>query len=165
MRPCCISLHTIIWITFLFLFSKENNFNILGQLLIRPSLCAICAAEENPFKLSSEFVVERIFQQTRNLFNSIKCQQNIFVSNSNKQTIQINPPSGIRAFLPWRSFVTDLKLTPSHTFRVWSPPLAPIWGWWSVYPTWCRTWPGDYLIALILIVRWPLGPSGRVKNY
>ena len=74
--------------------SKENNFNIPGQLLIRPSLCAICAAEENPFKLSSEFVVERIFQQTGNLFNSIKCQLNIFVSNSNKQTIQINRPSG-----------------------------------------------------------------------
>ena len=78
----------------IFFPSKENNFNILGQLLIRPSLCAICAAEENPFKLSSEFVIERIFQQTRNLFNSIKCQQNIFVSNSNKQTIQINCPSG-----------------------------------------------------------------------
>ena len=144
--------------------SKENNFDILGQLLIRPSLCAICAAEENPFKLSSEFVVERIFQQTRNLFNSIKCQQNIFVSNSNKQTIQINCPSGhsyLDVVLSHLKENASQELSPGLVST--SGPLSPIWGWWAVYPTWCRTWTGDYLIAPILIVRWPLGPLGGVK--
>ena len=145
--------------------SKENNFDILGQLLIRPSLCAICAAEENPFKLSSEFVVERIFQQTRNLFNSIKCQQNIFVSNSNKQTIQINCRSGhsyLDVVLSHLKENASQELSPCLVSTIGPAPCSHM-RLVSCLPNMMPHLARGLLNYPILIVRWPLGPLGGVK--